>query len=350
MKNEIFIDGIFTMHMATEFSESVRAIARENSEPIKIYINSPGGDVFSLKAILGAMDLVKNEFITIAVGEASSAAAFLLAHGNKRFATENTTVMVHEVWGMIEGNPTELNDELKFLEKINDDLLGVLSIDTGKEIKVLKKDFSKKNLYMDAKEAKEYGIIDDIVTDDIVARYNLQRKNCGLVGFSEPLTQKTKNEGAKKMELKKDELISQLKSRFEIDVTALKTDVSKSTAEKTKIEAVNKELTANLESEKVAHAKLRADIELEAKERIFEKGMADGKVAKATKDKFLAAFKTAKELDEVINLLPQVIKTAAVGNSGDIADKGLTTSELYLHNKDPKKYTVDFIKSTRGKI
>lgn len=132
-------------------------------KPIYIYINSPGGHVTSGLAIYDVMNYIKSEVITIGMGLCASLGAFLLATGNKRYALPNTKVMIHQPLGRSEGQATDMMIVAKEIINTRSRLNKILSLKTNKPIEKIEKD-SERDYYMTSEEAKEYGLIDDILS------------------------------------------------------------------------------------------------------------------------------------------------------------------------------------------
>jgi ATP-dependent Clp protease proteolytic subunit ClpP (EC 3.4.21.92) len=131
---------------------------------IQIYINSPGGSVTAGLAIYDTMQHVKPDVSTICVGMAASMGAVLLAAGKKgkRFALPNSQILIHQVMGGAEGQATEIEITARQILKIKDRLNQILSKHTQQPLAKIEKD-TDRDYYMTSQEAKEYGIIDDII-------------------------------------------------------------------------------------------------------------------------------------------------------------------------------------------
>lgn len=131
---------------------------------IKMYINSPGGSVTAGMAIYDAMQYVKPDVSTICVGMAASMAAVLLAAGKKgkRFTLPNSEVLLHQVMSGVEGQAVEIEITAKHIVKIKDKINQILAKHTGQPVAKVEKD-SDRDFWMGATEAKEYGIIDEII-------------------------------------------------------------------------------------------------------------------------------------------------------------------------------------------
>ncbi len=135
-----------------------------NHDDISLYINSPGGVITSGMAILDTMNFIKSDVSTICVGMAASMAAFLLSCGSKgkRFALPNAEVMIHQPLGGAKGQATEIQIAAEHILKMKKRLNKMLAKNTGKPIETIEQD-TERDHFLDAKEAKEYGLIDDII-------------------------------------------------------------------------------------------------------------------------------------------------------------------------------------------
>lgn len=138
--------------------------ADNNKEDIKIYVNSPGGSVTSALALYDTIQHVKSDVATICVGQAASAAAVLLAAGTngKRYALPNARIMIHQVMGGVEGQQKDIEIQAKEISRIKDQINLILSKHTGQSIKRIETD-SDRDYFMNADEAKKYGLIDKII-------------------------------------------------------------------------------------------------------------------------------------------------------------------------------------------
>ena len=135
-----------------------------NHDNISIYINSPGGSITAGMAIYDTIRYITSPVSTICVGMAASMAAFLLSSGDvwKRFALENAEVMIHQQLGGAQGQATEIKIAAERILKLKKKLNKILSINTGKNIRTIERD-TERDYFMDANEALEYGIIDEIL-------------------------------------------------------------------------------------------------------------------------------------------------------------------------------------------
>jgi ATP-dependent Clp protease, protease subunit len=133
---------------------------------INIYINSPGGDINSLFAIYDTMQFIKNDIATICLGQAASAAAVLLAAGTKgkRLALPHSRVLLHQPYGQVGyGQVTDLEIAAKEILRMRDLLEEILANHTGQSIERIHAD-TDRDFVLEANEALEYGIIDDVIT------------------------------------------------------------------------------------------------------------------------------------------------------------------------------------------
>ncbi|OGZ99902.1 MAG: ATP-dependent Clp protease proteolytic subunit [Candidatus Sungbacteria bacterium RIFCSPHIGHO2_02_FULL_47_11] len=139
--------------------------SEDEKKDIKLYINSPGGSVPATLAIYDAMQYVKPAVSTVCIGMAASGAALLLAAGakGKRFVLPNSDIMIHQVMaGGIEGQAVEIEISAKHIVRLKERLNEILAKHTGRPLSQVEKD-TDRDLYMDAEEAKKYGLIDEII-------------------------------------------------------------------------------------------------------------------------------------------------------------------------------------------
>ncbi len=146
----------------------------ESEEPdkdIMLYVNSPGGSVSAGLAIYDTMQYVKPKIATICIGMAASMAATLLAGGEagKRTALPHAKIMIHQPLGGTQGQTTDIEIYTKEMLRTRDTLYNILAQHTGKSYEQVKKDSDRDN-FMDPEEAKEYGIIDNILTKRIIEK------------------------------------------------------------------------------------------------------------------------------------------------------------------------------------
>lgn len=140
--------------------------ADDPDKDIQIYINSPGGSITAGMAIYDTMQYIKPDVSTICVGMAASMGAFLLAAGQKgkRYALPNAEVMIHQPSGGSQGQATDIEIQARRILKMKNDLNKILSERTGKSIEKVTADTERDN-FMTAYEAKEYGLIDEVITN-----------------------------------------------------------------------------------------------------------------------------------------------------------------------------------------
>jgi len=138
--------------------------AEDPGKDIFLYINSPGGSVTAGMAIFDTMNYIKSDVSTICTGMAASMGAFLLAAGKKgkRFALPNSTIMIHQPLGGVQGQASDIKIHTEYLLKIKEKLNKILSENTGKPLEQVEKDTDRDN-FLSAEEAKEYGLIDEVM-------------------------------------------------------------------------------------------------------------------------------------------------------------------------------------------
>jgi len=135
----------------------------DRERDINIYINSPGGAVSAGMAIYDTMQFVKPNVCTYCVGQAASMGAVLLASGTKgkRYALPNARVMIHQPWGGVQGQASDINIQAKEILKMRDTINEILAKHTGKPLDKVQKD-TDRDYFMSSQEALEYGVIDEI--------------------------------------------------------------------------------------------------------------------------------------------------------------------------------------------
>jgi ATP-dependent Clp protease protease subunit len=161
----VFLGGPITDDIAnTVIAQLLFLASQDPKKDISLYINSPGGSVTAALAIYDTMNHVKPDVATICVGLAASGGAVLLASGQKgkRFALPNSEIMIHQVIGAAEGQASEIEIEAKHILRVKEKINKILAKHTGQTLPQIEKD-TDRNFFMDAEEAKKYGIIDEIL-------------------------------------------------------------------------------------------------------------------------------------------------------------------------------------------
>ncbi|MBU5307138.1 ATP-dependent Clp endopeptidase proteolytic subunit ClpP [Clostridioides mangenotii] len=138
--------------------------AEDPDKDIHLYINSPGGSVTAGMAIYDTMQYIKPDVSTICIGMAASMGAFLLTSGakGKRFSLPNSEVMIHQPLGGTRGQATDIEIHTKRLLNIKETINKILSERSGQPLEKVKMDTERDN-FMSAEEAKEYGLIDEVI-------------------------------------------------------------------------------------------------------------------------------------------------------------------------------------------
>jgi ATP-dependent Clp protease protease subunit len=154
-------DGVANVVMA----QLLHLESEDPDRDISIYINSPGGSFTALTAIYDTMQFVKPEIQTICMGQAASAAAVLLAAGTKgkRLALEHARVLIHQPSGGGEGQSSDIEIQAREILRMRDLLEQMLADHTGRDAELIRKDIERDKI-LTAREAVEYGIIDEVVS------------------------------------------------------------------------------------------------------------------------------------------------------------------------------------------
>jgi ATP-dependent Clp protease, protease subunit len=161
----IFIGSPIDDHIASLVIAQLIFLAAEDPEKdISIYVNSPGGIITSGMAIYDTMQHVKPDIATICLGQAASMGAFLLAagKGGKRSALPNSRIMIHQPAGGAQGQATDIGIQAKEILRTRAKINEIMAYHTGQPIDKIDKD-TERDYFMSAEEAKEYGIIDEII-------------------------------------------------------------------------------------------------------------------------------------------------------------------------------------------
>lgn len=160
----IILSGEIDDDLANSIVAQLLFLDSQSQDDISIYINSPGGSISSGMAIYDTMNFIKSDVSTICIGMAASMASFLLSSGEKgkRFGLPNSEVMIHQPLGGAQGQATEIRIAAERILKMKESLNRILSKNTGKSIKQIEKD-TDRDYFMTALEAKDYGIIDEIL-------------------------------------------------------------------------------------------------------------------------------------------------------------------------------------------
>lgn len=166
-------DGIIFLGTAIDDSVANVVIAQllflaaeDPEKDISIYINSPGGLVSSGLAIYDTMKFIKNDVVTICIGQAASMSAIILAGGTsgKRYGLPNSRILIHQPLGGFEGQATDIMIHAEEIKKVKDNIINLLTLHTGRKRTEIAKDIER-DYYMNAGEAKKYGIIDSVISE-----------------------------------------------------------------------------------------------------------------------------------------------------------------------------------------
>ena len=163
----IFIGEEIDDHVASVVVAQLLFLEAEDPDKdINIYINSPGGSVTAGMAIYDTIQYIKPEVSTICVGLAASMGAFLLSAGTKgkRYSLPNAEIMIHQPLGGVRGQAEDIKIHAEWIIRTREKLNRILSENTGQPLEKVAADTDRDN-FMSADEAKEYGIIDKVITD-----------------------------------------------------------------------------------------------------------------------------------------------------------------------------------------
>ncbi len=169
------LDPRITINSSTVCSHVIKSMlylqSVKRDQDIHLYINCPGGDIDDTLAIYDTMQFLNCDISTYCVGAASSGAAIILAAGTKgkRFALPHAKVMIHQPWGMVGGQASDMRIQAEEILKVKNTLIEILSRHSGKPREQIEQD-TERDRYMDAKEALAYGLIDEILEETRVKK------------------------------------------------------------------------------------------------------------------------------------------------------------------------------------
>lgn len=138
--------------------------SEDASKPVSLYINSPGGSVTAGLALYDTMRFLRCDVQTYCVGQASSMAAVLLAAGakGKRFALPNARIMIHQPWGGVQGQASDISIQAREILRLRDRLNEILAQHTGKPLETIARD-TDRDFFMSAEESLAYGLVDEVL-------------------------------------------------------------------------------------------------------------------------------------------------------------------------------------------
>ena len=161
----VFLAGVITDSAANSVIAQILFLAfKDPQKDIQLYINTPGGSVTAGLAIYDTMQYVKCPISTVCVGLAGSMGAILLAAGKKgkRFTLPNSQILLHQVAGGVTGEAVEIEITAKQIVKIKEKLNKILAKHTTQPLEKVERD-TDRDFYLSAEEAKEYGIVDEVI-------------------------------------------------------------------------------------------------------------------------------------------------------------------------------------------
>jgi len=161
----IFVGTPIDDQVANVIVAQLLFLSREDPEKeIQMYINSPGGVIYSGLAIYDTMQMISNPISTVAVGVTASFGTVLLTAGTKgrRYALPNATIHLHQPLGGAQGQATDIEIQTKQILRLRTLLNDIMSKHTGKAVEIIKQD-TERDFYLDAKQAVEYGLVDQVL-------------------------------------------------------------------------------------------------------------------------------------------------------------------------------------------
>lgn len=161
----IFLAGVFDDNMANSIvAQMLHLASKDPDKDISLYINSPGGSVTAGLAIYDTMQFIKPDVSTVSIGLSASMGALILASGakGKRFALPNSEILLHQVAGGAKGQASEIEITARQILRIKESMNKILAKHTGQPLAKIAKD-TDRDFYLTADEAKDYGVIDEVI-------------------------------------------------------------------------------------------------------------------------------------------------------------------------------------------
>ena len=161
----IFLNTDINDSMAKEIVEKLLQLDLVNHEDITLYINSPGGSVSAGLAICDAMNYIKSDVSTVAIGRVASMGSIILINGTKgkRYALPNSEVMIHEVSTIAIGDVTRIKEQMKHAEIVNERLCKLLVKNSNRTLKQIKEATIKRDSWYSAQTCLKYGFVDKVL-------------------------------------------------------------------------------------------------------------------------------------------------------------------------------------------
>ncbi|KAF0112424.1 MAG: ATP-dependent Clp protease protease subunit [Chloroflexi bacterium] len=161
----VFVGTPIDDQVANAVVAQLLVLSREDPDAdIQMYINSPGGQIYSGLAIYDTMKMIPNKISTVAVGVTASFGTVLLAAGTKgkRYALPHATIHMHQPLGGAEGQASDIEIQAREILRLKARLMGILSESTGQTLEVIERD-TDRNFYLDAQQAVDYGLVDQVL-------------------------------------------------------------------------------------------------------------------------------------------------------------------------------------------
>lgn len=161
----IFVGTPIDDQVANAVVAQLLVLSREDPDAdIQMYINSPGGQIYSGLAIYDTMKMIPNKISTVAVGVTASFGTVLLAAGTKgkRYALPHATIHMHQPLGGAEGQASDIEIQAREILRLKSRLMDILAESTGQKLEVIERD-TDRNFYLDAQQAVDYGLVDQVL-------------------------------------------------------------------------------------------------------------------------------------------------------------------------------------------
>jgi ATP-dependent Clp protease protease subunit len=363
----LFYFNFFDQETSKTLIEDMLKLNEASNDDINIVINSYGGEVYSLFAILDTINNIKAKVNTVCLGEADSCGAVLLSAGTgKRYIGENSRTMIHEVSTFVYGKVSQVEEELVDAKQVNDKLIGILAANTKQSISFLT-EIMKKDVFLNANQSKDMGLVDEVISqkdeNNIIqfssTAYNEVYKYAASNTRDHILFNVIKNKkkgGEKKMTtlpvdskgdkvMTKDEMVNALKESFGIDVNSVTSSLVKVQSEL----KVSQDTVAELEAKLQASIKAQAEKELED---LLTSMIDEGKSSQVLNDAvYREAFKAVgiEKAKVMVAAMPNIVKlTPKTDTKGDDENSTDHEKEDQLIKDLMKEKNLDYVAAAKA--
>lgn len=334
----VFLFGEFNHETSQKLVKELMALDKKGSSDVNLFINSNGGYVKDLDAILDVMNTMESKVNTICLGIGASCGAFLLAMGTgSRFIGKNSRTMVHKPIGGAFGDVDSLEEGAGAVRELSNRIMDSLSMKTGQDRASLEKLLYKRDVYLSSDESVAFGLVDAVLlnTEEFVKDIGVKSvafdSETGIDGiiFSELKEKYSVNKETNKLEGDTSNMITMveakdaLKNHYNIDVDGIKAEAQAMALQVTEAKAELVNVRAELEASKADMTKLQAEVESDKKAKILEKMVADGKASQTDVEAYKVPFShmSVEECQKMADSLTAKVNMDRMSSGGELPEE-----------------------------